>query len=224
MRNLLFPVAFGGGRTARVALGLVALVAASLALPSVVWAHAEYDRSNPPADTAVPEAPERLDVWFTQDLFRREGENALEVTNEAGERVDLDDLVIDDADRTHASVGLPVDLPAGTYTVYWRTLSATDGDTDEGTFTFTIDPNATPVPTETVEATATEPPTSTPTPDGASPTSEATPSGEGGEAGEDDEAEDEGTPMPWWVLIAALGILGAGAAGAWAIRMEEPAP
>lgn len=199
----------------RFIVGLTAVLAAvSLAAPSVAWAHAEYDRSNPPEGAVIPEAPERLDAWFTQDLFRREGENRLEVTNEAGERVDTDDLVIDDADRTHASVGLQPDLPPGTYTVYWRTLSATDGDTDEGTFQFTIDPSATPTPTpeSTETATPTESATTSATP---SATSEATPAA---------EAQGEsGASFPWWAAIAAVGILAAGAGGAWALRLEPPA-
>lgn len=199
---------------ARLVLGLMAAAAAiSLAAPSVVLAHAEYDRSNPPSDAPVPEAPERLDVWFTQELFRREGANALEVTNEAGERVDADDLLIDDADRRHASVGLPPDLPAGTYTVFWRTLSATDGDAAEGTFEFTIDPAAAPAtPTASPEATSTGAvtPTAVDSPGTATPAEDSVGSG--------------GAAFPWWALIAGLGIAAAGVASAWAIRMEEPAP
>lgn len=203
-------------RTCRAVVGLMAAVAAiSLALPSVVHAHAQPDRSNPEADAVIPEAPERLEVWYTQTLFRREGANALEVTNEAGERVDLDDFEIDDDDRAHASVGLPADLPAGTYTVTWRTLSAVDGDDDEGTFAFTIDPTApapTPTPDEaspipTVELTAAPDPTEATDPE--PPASAA-------------ESDDEGTPIPWWALIAALGLLGSGVAAVWAVRQEVP--
>ncbi len=116
--------------------------------PRAALAHANYDRSTPAGGAVIPRAPARLDAWFTQEIFRREGANALEVRDEAGIRVDEDDLALDETDRTHLSVGLPADLAAGRYTVAWRTLSAVDGDTAEGSFAFTIDPTA-PEPTPT---------------------------------------------------------------------------
>lgn len=189
-------------------IGLVAaLAAASLAAPPSVSAHAEVDASDPPVGGTVPEAPERLRVWFTQELFRREGQNALEVTNAAGERVDDGAPVIDDVDRTLMSVGLQPDLPAGEYTVTWRSLSATDGDNAEGSFTFTVDPTA-PATTETPAATAATPTGTAPAEATSTP---GTPS-----------AEPAETPFPWWIVVAGAGILAAGAVGAWALRMEAP--
>ncbi len=187
------------------AAGLVAAIAAtSLALPSAVHAHAEFDYSEPPADEAVPVSPERLDAWFTQELFRRAGANALEVTGPDGTRVDTGDTVIDEADRQHMWVALQPDLPPGEYTVLWRTLSATDGDEAEGTFVFTIDPDATPVPTPTATETPTAGP-ETPTPTATEPPPPA--------------AADDGTPFPWWAVLAGGGVLLAGLGAAWALRM-----
>jgi methionine-rich copper-binding protein CopC len=108
----------------------------------VVRAHAGYDRSIPAADAVIAEAPERLQVWFTQELFRRQGENRLEVYAPGGERVDLDDAAIDDDNRRLMAVSLPADLPPGRYTVRWRTLSSEDGHEGRGEFVFTVDPDA----------------------------------------------------------------------------------
>lgn len=41
--------------------------------PELVRAHAGYDRSDPPADAVIPEPPAEVHVWFTQEVFRREG-------------------------------------------------------------------------------------------------------------------------------------------------------
>lgn len=186
--------------------GLVAaFVVISLALPAVVEAHSEFVRANIPAGDAIRSAPERLEAWFSQEVFRREGANALEVVGAGGERFDDGVLVIDDADRRRLSVGLRADMPPGFYTVTWRTLSAVDGDSAEGTFVFTIDPNApeaTPEPTPALEATPA--PVETGTPEAAPPVAVA-------------EAE---TDFPWWAVIAAAGILAAGVAGAWAVRLD----
>jgi methionine-rich copper-binding protein CopC len=130
-------------------------------------AHAEYERSKPPAGAVIPLPPSEVHAWFTQELFRREGANALEVFGPDGSQVDQGDARIDDDDRSHMLVSLQTDLPAGTYTVRWRTLSAEDGDTDSGEFSFTVDPTApqaTPEPGPTPMSIPTSTPTPTPVP------------------------------------------------------------
>ena len=68
---------------------LFILLAAVLSLhPEAVRAHADYDRSDPPAGAVIPEPPAEVNVWFTQELFRREGANNLEVFGPDGEQVD----------------------------------------------------------------------------------------------------------------------------------------
>lgn len=131
--------------------------------PELARAHAEYERSDPPANAVIPEAPAEVHVWFTQELFRREGANTLEVFGPDGAQVDQGDARIDDDDRAYMIVSLQPNLPAaGLYTVRWRTLSADDGDDDNGEFSFTVDPEAAQVTPEAAP-TAT-PPSLNPTP------------------------------------------------------------
>ncbi len=144
---------------------LISLVGVWGAYLELAHAHAEYERSEPAAGAVIPETPAEVHVWFTQELFRREGANTLEVYDPDGTQVDNQDARIDDDDRKHMLVSLPVGLPVGAYTVRWHTLSADDGDTDRGEFTFTVDPaavQATPQPTPTVTPMPT--PSSLPTP------------------------------------------------------------
>ncbi len=132
-------------------------------LSAAVLPHADYDRSVPAADAVVLQAPQQVQVWFTQELFRREGQNSLEVYGPDEQRVDLDDFAIDDDDRKLMTVSLPPDLANGIYTVRWRSLSADDGDEADGEFQFTIqadEPTAEAVqPTATAEAAPTAAPT-----------------------------------------------------------------
>ena len=115
------------------ATALLATVAAILviavAAPRVAEAHAEPERSNPAAGSTIPRAPDVLQIWFTQELFRREGANTIVVVGPDG-RVDDGNPVIDSDDRTHLTVGLLPDLPAGSYEVSWTSLSAIDGVTE----------------------------------------------------------------------------------------------
>ncbi|NJN93948.1 MAG: hypothetical protein HC875_07565 [Anaerolineales bacterium] len=147
-------------------------------------AHAEYERSVPMADSVITEAPRQIEVWFTQELFRRKEANILEVFDSAGTQVDQQDTRIDDDDRAHVIVSLPEGLPAGLYTVRWRNLSAEDGHEGSGEFSFTVNPAAEeaspdPVQPATTEASA---PTLVPTPatPAPAPASSSTPSTSGG--------------------------------------------
>lgn len=178
-------------RFAVVVLVAVLVVALAQADVTTVVAHSDYARSVPNAGARVPRAPERVEVWFTQELFRRAGANGLEVLASDGSAVDDGTPIIDEADRTHLSVGLQRQLEAGTYAVKWRSLSALDGDTAEGSFEFTVDPLA-PEP-QVAPTSATAPPEATST------------------LGRGDSA-------PWWLAIAASAVLGTAALVVLAVR------
>lgn len=138
---------------------LLAIAFGSTLLLPIASSHADYERSEPAADAVVTAAPPQVRIWFTQELFRREGLNQIEVLDATGQRVDQEDVTIDDDDRTLMQVSLASDLPQGVYTVRWQSLSAEDGHEGKGEFIFTVGdaaaqtaatPTATPAPTTTV--------------------------------------------------------------------------
>ena len=156
--------------------GFAAAMGLGLALlhPVLAEAHARYLRSEPGHGAIVSVAPSRVDIWFGQELFRRQGENRIEVSGPDGHPVTVGDPVVDDDDRTHLSVQLKSGLLPGAYQVTWRNLSAEDGDSDEGEFGFVFDPAAavasTPMvaihptaPPATITTAPESPPTPTPT-------------------------------------------------------------
>src|SRR3990170_4300545 len=108
------------------ALAVVALLYGS----GGVSAHADYDRSEPGRNEVVAESPERIDVWFTQEVFKREGANYVRVFDEQEVQVSEGDGIVDDDDRAHVYTTLPAALPTGRYIVRWMTTSDEDGDTD----------------------------------------------------------------------------------------------
>ncbi len=124
------------------ALGLALAVGAALLLTGLAFAHAAYVRSEPGAGAVVATAPTEVTIWFEQDMFRRAGENGLEVLGPDGAAVQVGAAAIDDDDRRMLRVPLAGGLAPGEYTVNWHTLSAEDGDTADGSFTFTLDPAA----------------------------------------------------------------------------------
>jgi len=118
---------------------VAALLLPSLLMPAVpAFGHADYDRSAPAHDEIVAQVPARVDVYFTQEVFRQEGSNFVRVFDESEAQVSDGDGVVDDDDRTHISAELPAGLGSGRYIVRWKTLSDGDGDEDEGAFCFYI--------------------------------------------------------------------------------------
>lgn len=133
-------------------LALWIVVLALLGNYAITMGHAEYDHSDPPAAAVLTTAPTTVRVWFTQELFRRDGMNALAVYGADGSRVDMGEPTIDDDDRKLLTVALAVPLPDGEYTVQWQATSAEDGHTAEGEFAFTVN-STNAVASENVTAT-----------------------------------------------------------------------
>lgn len=179
---------------------VVVFVFAAGAPPTLVSAHAEPDSSTPPIGGTVAETPTEVEVVFTQEVVRQGTESSITVTDPLGADVTTGPSEVDDVDRHVIRVGLQPGLANGTYTVGWRTLSATDGDPSAGSFIFTVAAaEATP------SASVTEPPGAeateeeTPEPTEAETTPTATPQVDSAQA-EDDDDDD----FPIWVIVVAV--------------------
>ncbi len=119
----------------RIVVALVAGVALTGGVPAAL-AHAFLDHASPSVGSSVPDSPPNVTLWFTQDL--EPAFSSAEVTNEAGQRVDLGNTQIPKGSPAELQIGLKP-LPPGTYLVSWRVVSV-DTHPTEGTFTFDIKP------------------------------------------------------------------------------------
>lgn len=147
------------------------------------FAHAGYDQSTPADGETVSDSPERVDVFFGQEIARQGGLPTMIVVNVFGDIV-ADEPVLDDTNRKHMYIDLPAALGIGRYTVIWHTLSDEDGEEARGAFHFFVGE----VPGETTSAT-TPPAAATVLPP---PTIIDAGSGDGGSA------------VPLWALIGAI--------------------
>ncbi|MDE2821890.1 MAG: copper resistance protein CopC [Chloroflexota bacterium] len=118
-----------------VALALV-FVVLILSRPESASAHANLADADPAPNSVLDSAPSKVTIWFTEPL--EPSFSAIEVLNSEGGRVDNDDSAVDPSDPTVMQVSLQEDLPNGTYTVAWRTLSTVDGHTIRGTFFYSV--------------------------------------------------------------------------------------
>ncbi len=143
--------------------GVFLAVVGGLVFVGAAYAHAAYLRSIPAADSVIAVSPPRAEMWFKQEVFRRQGENTIQVSNADGKPVSVGDAIVDDNDRTHLFVDLQAALPPGVYTVDWKNVSLEDGHSTEGSFVFTVDPlaAATSTPISETAVTALPQPTAT---------------------------------------------------------------
>ena len=125
---------------AAAAFALLVGPAAPWSTGGVVRAHAQLVASSPGAGEVVPESPGELRLVFSEPLEVQV--TSLDVRGADGSVVLERAGSTDPADAYVLVAALP-DLPDGTYSVTWRTLSAADGHTVEGFFSFGVgDPAA----------------------------------------------------------------------------------
>ena len=123
-------------KKAYVATIVTSFVATLLLTPDTAFSHSNFVRSEPVPNSVLSRPPERLTIWFTEQL--EPSRSYIQILNSTGQRVDNDDSTVDANDTTIISVTLMPQLPEGTYTVGWKTLSTIDGHTIRGSFVFSV--------------------------------------------------------------------------------------
>lgn len=116
----------------------LSVVALTLLTVGQAAAHAEPERANPGIGATVATATATLEVWFSEDVTS--AGTTLAVVAPDDSIADMSDSALDlsDPERKRVTVSLKPGLPDGTYTVQWTSVSAEDGDIDNGSFTFTV--------------------------------------------------------------------------------------
>ena len=109
-------------------LGLLLLAAAP------AFAHASLSGSQPAGGAAVEEAPQQVTLTFTE--FPDQALSSVKVLGGSGSFEDGPARVAD-GDPSTLVVDLK-DLPKGSYTVSWRTVSRVDGHSSAGAFAFGV--------------------------------------------------------------------------------------
>lgn len=109
-------------------------------------AHAEPNEIRPGDGSVVTTVPVAVEIVMTQELARQPGANDIDVVTADGVEVTTETATLDLKDRRRLSVPLPGDLAPGAYIVRWKSLSAEDGDAEEGELSFTYDPSGVAAP------------------------------------------------------------------------------
>lgn len=128
---------------------VTALLIALVASVEPARAHAAYEESEPAFAAVLETSPDRIELRFTQELFRREGANSIALTHAGTEAsISLGEVEIANQDRHLMAASVLQPLAPGRYEVSWTNLSAEDGDTDSGAYPFYVGRQPTPEETQ----------------------------------------------------------------------------
>jgi methionine-rich copper-binding protein CopC len=130
-------------RSVHAALALLAALLLVVGSTRGVSAHANFERSDPPANSILEKAPDQMKLWFTEAPEPQFSE--VQVFDKNRQRVDRNDTKPVPGDARALTISLP-DLEPGTYTIVWKTLSAVDGHVAQGAFALTVGLDQTPGP------------------------------------------------------------------------------
>jgi copper transport protein len=117
-------------------LALFLAVGVFLLFPGKSEAHAILLRSDPARDAVLPRAPDRVRLWFSEDL--NSSLSTAFVVNGTNTHVDLGNARVLTTDPTEMDVNLKSALKPSVYTVVYRSVANDDGHILTGSFPFTI--------------------------------------------------------------------------------------
>lgn len=117
---------------------LLAMVGLLTWIPFPISAHSEVVSSEPEDGQVLAQSPSQVKALFSEELETQT--STLLVIDSGGNQVDNGDGGADLNNLEHKTmlVSLPPSLPNGTYTVQWTSVSAEDGDAEQGEFTFIV--------------------------------------------------------------------------------------
>lgn len=114
---------------------VLALFCGALTSATPADAHSDLLRSSPISDTVLSASPDEI-IFFFSEPVAVETSN-VQLVDAADAPYDLDDFH-HHGDATNPGLGVQPNLPSGVYTVQWDVISATDGHSSSGSFSFEV--------------------------------------------------------------------------------------
>ena len=132
-------------------LGLLFIVAGTV---SAHTAHAKVLSATPAIGSTITQAPDKVIVECAENINPDPKLSNLFVYGPAGDLISQGDAQVSLSNPKEMSIGIKP-TGNGVYVVRWITVSALDGDPDQGAFIFTVKPAVSAAPTATTNNSAT---------------------------------------------------------------------
>src|SRR5438094_2745101 len=144
-------------------IGLLYFMTGTVSAHSIIPAHAKVNKAIPAIGSTVSQAPTSVTVFTLENINPNPSKSNLFVYSPAGDLISQGNAKVSLTNPREMSITIKPDKANlnGVYVVRWITVSAEDGDPDQGAFVFTVNPNALVTPTATPAKQVTTPPTTT---------------------------------------------------------------
>lgn len=152
-------------------IGILLIMAGTASAHSTVFthpaipAHAKVDKAIPAIGSTIAQAPTSVTVFTLENINPNPTKSNLFVYSPAGDLISQGNAQVSLQNPREMSIKITPDPKNlnGVYVVRWITVSAEDGDPDQGAFVFTVHANATatPTPAPTTANQTTPPPSNT---------------------------------------------------------------
>lgn len=154
-------------------LGLLLVMAGTASAHTTYPAHAKVYKATPAIGSTIAQAPAKVTVFTLENINPDPTKSNLFVYGPTGELISQGNATVPLSDPREMSIAIKPDPKNlnGVYIVRWITVSAQDGDPDQGAFVFTVKSGAAaaPTPVATPTSQATTPSSSTTTPAAGTP-------------------------------------------------------
>lgn len=129
--------------TGKIGIALLFGLGLSLSMLGTASAHAKVLDSIPAINSTIAQAPSAVTVHTAENINPDPKKSNLFVYGPAGELISLGNARVSLSNPKEMSVNIQPDTrnSSGIYIVRWITVSALDGDPDEGAYIFTVNPN-----------------------------------------------------------------------------------
>ena len=141
--------------TTVLSLFLLYLMTGTASAHAVTPTHAKVTKAIPAIGSTVSQAPTTVTVFALENINPDPNKSNLFVYSPAGDLISQGNAKVSLTNPEEMSITIKPDTAKlnGVYVVQWKTVSALDGDPDQGAFVFTVNTGAAATPTPAVTAT-----------------------------------------------------------------------
>jgi methionine-rich copper-binding protein CopC len=144
-------------------LYLLYLVTGTASAHAVIPTHAKVTKAIPAIGSTVSQAPTIVTVFALENINPDPNKSNLFIYSPAGDLISQGNAKVSLTNPEEMSITVKPDSANlnGVYVVQWKTVSAKDGDPDQGAFVFTVNTGAVATPTPAATAITSTTPTTT---------------------------------------------------------------
>jgi copper resistance protein C len=130
-------------------LCLLYLMTGAVSAHSVIPTHAKVNKAIPAIGSTISKVPTTVTVFTLENINPNPNKSNLFIYSPAGDLISQGNATVSLTNPREMTIGIMPDKANlnGVYVVRWITVSAEDGDPDQGAFVFTVNARVTTAPT-----------------------------------------------------------------------------